>query len=353
MILKEGFLYKRRDHFSSSWLERYFILDSNFLSYFTSHFKEEEEEKEGKEEQRFELKKRENNPPKRQLKISKDLKINNKIKKEIKNKIFYCFSIENENPSVSYNLSTEVEREYEEWISILQDLINQKKQSHLNEESFNSSPSSFSSLRSNENPLERHLNQKKLSTLQTTTSPSSRPPTNNNNHNNNNDILEENLDLLDDFSPLQRHLTLKNLSNSMITQIENSVEKILQFSINCTESWRPMFEKNGVIASKRPGDGLICVRGETIIPYTILEIYEFISKIEKRKELDPQIDTYTRIKWFSYHSGLEHILFKAIWPTAARDFCNITHWRLLKNGTFITLGWIGFILMNVKLGSSI
>ena len=101
-----------------------------------------------------------------------------------------------------------------------------------------------------------------------------------------------------------------------------------------------MFEKSGVIATRKAGSGgAICVRGVTVLPYTIPEIFGAISTAEDRKELDRQLDTYKRLKWFSYHTGVEYLRFKPVWPTAARDFCNLTHWRLLEDGTFLTFGF--------------
>jgi hypothetical protein len=100
-----------------------------------------------------------------------------------------------------------------------------------------------------------------------------------------------------------------------------------------------LFEKKGVIGSRKLGSGIICVRGETIMPFTIPEIYGLISRPERRKQLDSMLETYTRVKWWSPHTGVEYLQSKGIWPTAPRDFSNITHWRLLNDGTFLTFGY--------------
>ena len=101
-----------------------------------------------------------------------------------------------------------------------------------------------------------------------------------------------------------------------------------------------MFEKPGVVATRKAGSGgAICVRGETTLPYTIPEIYATIASAKARMALDHQLETYERKQWFSHHTGVEYLRFKPVWPTAARDFCNLTHWRLLQDGTFITFGF--------------
>lgn len=303
MIIKEGILYKQREHFRG-WLPRYFTLDNNFLHYYY---------------------KKDDITPRKTLQISKEIQITSDINAKVSNGItYYPFIISHPQTLEVYHLSTTSLKESILWVKVLK-LVSSGE--------INNSPISSISFdmtgennNNNNNSNNNNNNTEKIKTPRQNSIESNIP-------------IEENLDELDDYSPLQRSLTMSNLSDNLVNKIESAVEKILQFSINCTESWIPMFEKGGVRASKRPGDGLICVRGETILPYTIPEIYQFISQIEKRKELDPQIDTYTRVKWFSQHSGIEHILFRAIWPTAPRDFCNITHWRVLKNGTFITLGF--------------
>ena len=96
-----------------------------------------------------------------------------------------------------------------------------------------------------------------------------------------------------------------------------------------------MFNKKGVagysqVASSSSGASAICVKGVCKLPFTLPEIYDIVANGNRRVELDSQLAEYKRLKWFSRHTGIEHLQFKAVWPTTARDFCNLTHWRLLK-----------------------
>ena len=102
--------------------------------------------------------------------------------------------------------------------------------------------------------------------------------------------------------------------------------------------WEVMFEKTGLVASSRKSStGAMCVKGVLSMPYTVAEIFEVVN--QKRKELDSQLDVYRRLKWWNEHTGVEYMRFKAQWPTTARDFCNVSQWRLLDNGTLLQFGF--------------
>jgi hypothetical protein len=121
------------------------------------------------------------------------------------------------------------------------------------------------------------------------------------------------------------------------SKVEQNVQNLLHNATDDSNDWVIMFEKSGVKASRKNGNAAILVRGVTVFPYTIPEIFEVAA--QKRKEMDSQMAEYTRLKWFSEQTGLEYMKFKPVWPTAARDFCNLTHWRLLDDGTFINMGF--------------
>lgn len=297
-IVKEGVLYKQREHLRG-WLPRYFTLDQNFLHYFL---------------------KKDDILPRNSLQICPGIRVVNDVVAKVSNGItYYPFTIMHPNSSQQYHLSAVTLSDSISWAKTIQALANG-----------DTIPSSISSLSqsSNENTKPHshasHPPPPPPASHGLSSSPALEP---------------EDLSSLSDWEPIQRKLTLQNLNEEMAAKVEQLVDKILSFTVNCSEAWTPMFDRHGVVGMKRPGNGLICVRGETVMPYTIPEIYGLISMSDKRKELDPQLDTYTRMKEYSYHTGTEHLLFKAIWPTAPRDFVNITHWRLLKNGTFLTIGF--------------
>ncbi|CAE7476697.1 unnamed protein product [Symbiodinium microadriaticum] len=142
------------------------------------------------------------------------------------------------------------------------------------------------------------------------------------------------LSAIDTSAPVNR-----NVPSRYMKRLEQSAQELVRAASNDSAAeWELMFEKPGVVASSRKGNtGAICVKGVTTIPYSIPEIFEVVN--QKRNELDTQLDVYQRLKWWSEHTGVEYMRFKPVWPTAARDFCNITQWRLLDDGTLLQFGF--------------
>jgi hypothetical protein len=307
MLVKEGVLYKQREHLRG-WKPRYFTLDHNFLHYYV---------------------KKDDILPRNSFQICKGVVVTTDVVAKVSNGVtYYPFTISHPHCSQQYHLSTIHLSESIAWAKAIQAIANG--------ETITPSRSSNSSLRqsleSSNEPLAQQRQQDSKISAEASSPPTPTPIVVH--------LDEENLSDLRDLDPIQKKLTLANLSQDMIVKIESSVEKILSLTvISSVDSWTLMFNRSGVIGMKQPDGSFICVRGETVMPYTIPEIYKLISLSDKRKELDPQLDTYTRLREFSPHTGTEHLLFKAIWPTAPRDFSNVTHWRLLKNGTFVTLGY--------------
>jgi hypothetical protein len=124
------------------------------------------------------------------------------------------------------------------------------------------------------------------------------------------------------------------LNDRLILKIE-SIQKNLLLSTSDYYNWAPLYLKDGVEASRRVGNGPMCVRGQTLLPYSIKQIFEVLSDIRYRRIIEPTVETCCPIKPLSNHTGIEYLKFKGIWPTTPRDFCNLLHWRLLKNGVFL------------------
>jgi hypothetical protein len=282
IVLKDGILYKKRDHIKG-WRPRYFSLDSNFLHYYLSE---------------------DDVSPRKSLQICSGIIIRPGVDTKVAADgiVYYPFVISHPETTDSYHLSARSQSECNAWVTTLRDVINSKRA---------------------ESGEPRRIS--RLVPKQTE--------------------IGEDDDIFDDSNSVASTTTavlnadscLKNVPPQFANKLEIAVGTLLQCAADTSADWVAMFEKQGVKASRKAGTGAICVRGETILPYTIPEIYEVVSR--RRKELDSQMEQYTRLKWFSRHTGVEYMKFKPVWPTAARDFCNLTHWRLLDNGWFITMGF--------------
>jgi hypothetical protein len=134
----------------------------------------------------------------------------------------------------------------------------------------------------------------------------------------------------------------RDLPEEIKKEIESHVTKLLNFTIrNPNIPWVLLWNKENILASKfyDTTENLICVRGETMLPYTIQEIFQLLTRSDCRRDLDTLIDQTQRLKWFSSQTGVERLVYKPVWPTDPRDFSNITHWRLLDDGTLILVAF--------------
>jgi hypothetical protein len=154
----------------------------------------------------------------------------------------------------------------------------------------------------------------------------------------------------EDFDPLLRTEPLcgtnaavssygeENIYEGLNERLKQQIEQTQRTLLLCTSDyykWSPLYIKDGIEASRRLGNGIACVRGQTLMPYSIHEIFEILSDVRYRKIIEPTVETCCPIKPLSSHSGIEYLKFKGIWPTAPRDFCNFLHWKLLQNGIFL------------------
>jgi hypothetical protein len=274
--IKEGVLCKKRDHLKG-WRSRYFVLDEKFLHYYV--------EKGGV-------------IPRNSMQIT-GAKISRLPETKMVNGIEYFLFVISHPASKDFILSTTSLLDCNEWIEALTSVANKKP--------------SISTITKKSNVVHRLLPDdiiQKASSGDSVTS---------------------------DKDPVNKDATLRNIPQKYNKKVEIAVATLLSGAEE--DDWLPMFEKSGVKATRKSGTGSLCVKGEMFMPYTICELYSICSDEFKRKDLDAQLDIYKRMLFVSHHTGVEHILFKPVWPTAARDFLNITHWRLLQNGTFVTLGF--------------
>ena len=275
IILKDGILFKKRDHMKG-WRPRYFTLDKDFLHYYVNE---------------------DDISPRKSLQICRDIIIRPGVDKKIAadGVVYYPFVISHPNTTDTYHLSAQSQAECKAWVSALRDVINSKHEE-------------IAEIRE----VLRLIPEIDDADDDSGSVPP-RAPTSNN------------------------EAWLENVPTQFAHKLQLAVDTLLNCSLDTSDDWTPMFDRHGVKATRRGGTGTICVRGLAVLPYTIPEVYKVVS--QQRKELDAQLAVYKRAKWYSVHSGVEYLRFKPLWPTAARDFCNFTHWRLLPDGTFLTLGF--------------
>lgn len=106
-------------------------------------------------------------------------------------------------------------------------------------------------------------------------------------------------------------LTLANIPKKFSSKLELAMQAMLDAVAPEATGWEALFEKSGVKAMKRSGD-VICVRGESIMPYCVLDVFEMIMSVERQVEIDPQQRLHEIIRSYSNHTWAEYILFKGV-----------------------------------------
>lgn len=124
-------------------------------------------------------------------------------------------------------------------------------------------------------------------------------------------------------------------SKSQEEAITDTIALALKLAAVDCEGWEKTWEKDGVVAGTRPtGDSTVCVRGQTTVPYSMLDVL----RVALRKdENDPNIDHWDIVKKETPDVYYEHISFKAPWPVTPRDSYNLSWFRILDDGSVVVL----------------
>lgn len=130
--------------------------------------------------------------------------------------------------------------------------------------------------------------------------------------------------------------TLANIPPEILSKLDTAVAKLLSAVEPDSPGWEFLFDKNGVTAHKLPGD-VICVRGTSLIPFNLCEIFALISDDTRRCDINPQTLLGKTLKPFNKNSAITYLQFKKVMAVASRDFCNISHWRYLVDGRLVAL----------------
>jgi hypothetical protein len=326
VIIKDGILFKKRDHFNE-YPPRYFVLNSNSTLLYYRNYNEQ---------------------PVRSIAIDKNILISFDEKPiQHNHHSLFLFYISSKTisssassaplpspSSVIYILGTKTENERKLWLTELESMINKSKSLNIPKRILSQDSTADQSPTSQPNSM--------LSKDQDNTKQSTQPST----------VSSSSSFISTIVSPENPEATYSNLSEKLKQKIDSVAYAILTLSnelplpaavvapdsiqpksssssSSLKSDWNLIYEKNNILGYRKSGSGVVCVRGETILPYTIPEICSLTN--QWTNEIEPNLDTYERLTWLSKHTGVEHVKYKAVWPTAPRDFVNMTHWRVLKH----------------------
>lgn len=274
---KQGTLYKQRDHFKG-WRPRHFVLQDNLLHYFIDNV----------------------DPTPRNTLDLTGASINILKPVTVDGVEYFPFAITHPRSS-PYNLSTTNKLESDLWVAKLIEASNFISE----QESHHTSPTPSISIpvvsNSTASPLKREISSDVVM-YENTANP-----------------IETRM-----YTPL-----------TFLSKIEKNVELLIKkLSPDSGLNWEPLLEKNGVTAFKIPGP-IMTVKSEINLPFSVIDVFAMLTNTDRQKELDPQRQIQEKLKKFSSHTWVDYIRFKAVWPTSARDFINLSHWRILNDNRVV------------------
>jgi hypothetical protein len=121
--------------------------------------------------------------------------------------------------------------------------------------------------------------------------------------------------------------------------VEQMVTTLLHYTVSPLLgppiTWIRSYDRNGIKVTRSVGFDVVCVRGETLFPHSMIDVIAMLNRLGRKHELDPLIEEEPPIHWLTTHFGVQYTKYRAVWPASARDLCNFIHWRVLPNGDYV------------------
>lgn len=250
---KKGILFKQRDHFKG-WRPRLFVLQDNFLHYYLEA----------------------DDPlPRNSLDLT-GCNVTTSKPMIVDGNEYFPFVISHPKSTKSYNLSSDSKLEADIWIAKIIDAAN--------------IPVAASTSSGKE-------------TASAISTPAKNEP-----------VVEEPSDPNSFFleSTIHPTETRADTPRSLMQKIEHLCQQLLDCSPMDSQGWDPLWVKDGLTAKKRPANNMIWVKAQIILPFSVYDIFNYITDIQNQRELDPGRLIHERIKCYSNHTWVDYIRYKGV-----------------------------------------
>lgn len=277
-LRKAGHLYKKTG-LGRSWKPRYFSLEGNVLYYY----------------------KREGDSIPKGIVVMTGC-----IVKLTKDKKYYSFRISHPKTSTVFDLAATLQSRTEDWMEILQEAAEQAPTSVASQMPAIGQPSMWRSDSVMERPSMMEFANSSSSNIVTDV-----------------EGLEE-IYAPDVHVPEEYHDHLDGLMIEFLRQAHPDAE-----------GWKLQTEQRGVKAYVRTASRLGSFKGVGFINHPPRAVLDLVLDLPRRHSFDPQLQSTERVYVYDDHTFIDHLVYKEMFPMSARDFVNITHWRVLPNGSIL------------------
>jgi len=93
--------------------------------------------------------------------------------------------------------------------------------------------------------------------------------------------------------------------------------------------WKLFLDQDGVSAFERRYNSCSMIQTKATIPYPPKQVFHLLVDCKRRRDFDTTVRHDERLKQYSSHTFLDYYAYQAVWPTLARDFGVVLHWRIL------------------------
>ncbi|GLD99516.1 hypothetical protein PINS_up008242 [Pythium insidiosum] len=100
-------------------------------------------------------------------------------------------------------------------------------------------------------------------------------------------------------------------------------------------AWSFHSEKHGVKAYTKIDGSLTAAKGEGHIPFHPRAIWDVVMDVAKKKTYDSQLANGMRVAKLDEQTNIDYLEYKPVLFVAGRDFVNLVHWRVLRDGTIV------------------
>jgi len=290
MLMKQGILYKQRDHFKG-WRPRNFVLIDNTLSYYIDG---------------------EDSTPKGTLVLT-GCTCAEATPTMADGVEYFHFTLEHPNNSKPYHLSAISTTDADDWIA----KINQAAK-------VQEAPASASKPAARRTSYTNIPNTSAGHDAPQETKSSQNVPFKSGQTDAERESTAEEADgaALTGKAVLKPEATQKNIPAHLKESVEAKILEMFDAVSPGAPGWEIFMDKDGVKGLKRPGAGDVsAIRADCTMPFNILDVFQVVTCAENLLTMDPMRKVQETMKVFSNHTWVDYLRFKEVKSHSFRAFC--------------------------------